>query len=171
MNRLDSERFIKKMKIEEFISFLSSHNLKVIEGTERNIGTNIGNRRYIPYYKLNMSAAEMQTEYIQCLRNEIDANNKLIVELVMANDKAANADIVGATAGLYAKDWSEVEKERKRYKSNIENLKEEINYNMENEVEYSSYRWWEEEDAQNFNKFCKLVKHGKEVSNYVNHTL
>lgn len=171
MNRLESERFIKKMKREEFMSFLSSHSLKVIEGTERNIGTNIGNRRYIPYYELNKSAAEMQAEYIQCLRKEIDTNKKLIAELVTASDKTANADIVGAIAGLYVEDWSEVEKERKKYESNIEKLNEEIDYNLENVVEYSSYRWWEEEDAQNFNKFCELIKHGKEVSNYVNHLI
>lgn len=169
MNRLESERYIKKMKREEFISFLSSHNLKIIEGTERNIGTNNGNRRYIPYYELNKSSAEMQAEYIQCLRNEVDANNKLITELVTATDRMANSDIVGAIAGLYEEDWREVEKERKRYEDNIEKLNTEIEYNLENEVEYSSYRWWEKEDAQNFNKFCELVKHGKEVSDYVNH--
>lgn len=168
MNRLESERYIKRMKKDEFLSFLSIHNLKVIEGTERNIGTNVGNRRYIPYYELNMSAAEMQTEYIQCLRNEIDANDKLITELVTATDKMANSDIVGAIAGLYEEDWREVEKERKRYEDNIEKLKKEIEFNLENKVEYSSHRWWEE-DTQNFNKFCKIVKHGKEVSNYVNH--
>lgn len=169
MNRLESERYIKKMKREGFISFLSSHNLKIIEGTERNIGTNSGNRRYIPYYELNKSSAEMQAEYIQCLRNEVDANNKLITELVTATDRMANSDIVGAIAGLYEEDWGEVEKERKGYENNISRLNKEIEYNLENEVEYSSHRWWEEEDRQNFNKFCKLVKHGKEVSDYVNH--
>ena len=171
MNRLEAERHIKRMDKEDFLKFLSLHNLKVIEGTERYIGKIIGNRRYIPYYELNKSTAEMQYDYIQCMRNEIDAQRKLITELVTAADREANSDIVGATAGLYIEDWREVEKERARYEHKIELLENEIKYNEENEVEYSSFRWWENEDANNFKKLVTLIEHGKEVSNYVNHTV
>lgn len=154
MRRLEIERKIKRMNKNEIISFLKSHNIEIIKETERRLGTPAGNHAYIQHYKLNETVWELHYDYMQSLRNDIDAMHRRITEVVTEADRAANRDIVGATAGLYSTDWDE----RDRLEQKIENIEVKLAYVEAHEPENNvDLMWWE--DAENY-------KYLKEVENY-----
>jgi hypothetical protein len=154
MRKLEIERKIKRMNKNEIISFLKSHNIEIIKGTERRLGTPAGNHAYIQHYKLNETVWGLHYDYMQSLRNDIDAMHRHITEVVTEADRAANRDIVGATAGLYSTDWDE----RDRLEREIENIEVKLAYVEGHEPENNvDLMWWE--DAENY-------KYLKEVENY-----
>lgn len=151
---IEIERKIKRMNKDEMTSFLKSHNIEIIKGTERRLGTPAGNRAYVRHYKLNETVWGLHYDYMQSLRKHIDAMHRRITEVVTEADRAANRDIVGATAGLYSTDRDE----RDRLEQEIENTKVKLAYVEAHEPEKNvDLMWWE--DAENY-------KYLKEVENY-----